>query len=129
MERFAKNNLRMTAAFATVIFLCSAVVAACLICPGTPGKSKFMKFEGYIELPKSGPLNVLDYLTINNGALFVTSESSGALFKVDLDVSHPALSAVSELPGSGASHGVAIYIDRNIAFITRTEENTGHVLD
>jgi len=66
MERFATNNLRITAAFATVIVLCLGVVAAYLICPGTPGKSQFMRFEGYIELPKSGPLNVLDYLTINN---------------------------------------------------------------
>ena len=129
MERFAKNNLRMTAAFATVIVLCLAVVAASLICPGTPGRSKFLKFEGYIELPKSGPLNVLDYLTINNGILFVTSESSGALFKVDLDVSYPSLSEVSELPGSGAAHGVALLMDRNIAFITRSEENTVDVFD
>src|SRR3979490_776747 len=108
MEKVPKNNLRMTAAFATVIVLCLGVVAAYLIYPGTPGKSKFMKFEGYIELPKSGPLNVLDYLTISNGTLFVTSESSGALFKVDLDPNHPSLSAVSELPGSGAAHGVAL---------------------
>src|SRR5260370_32955725 len=129
MERFAKTNLRMTAAFATVIVLCSAVVGVCIIWPGKPGKLKFSKFEGYIELPKSGALNVLDYLTINNGALFVTSESSGALFKVDLDVSHPSLSAVSELPGSGAAHGVALLMDRNIAFITRSEENTVDVFD
>jgi DNA-binding beta-propeller fold protein YncE len=129
MERFAKNNLRMTAAIAIVIVLCLAVVASCLICPGTPGKSKFMEFDGYIELPKSGPLNVLDYLTINSGTLFVTSESSGALFKVDLDVIHPSLSAVSELPGSGAAHGVALLMDRNVAFITRSEENTVDVFD
>jgi len=129
MERFAKNNMRMTAAFTTVIVLCLAVVAACLICPGTPGKSKFMRFEGYIELPKSGPLNVLDYLTINNGTLFVTSESSGALFKVDLDLNHPSLGRVSELPGSGAAHGVALMMDHNVAFITRSEENTVDVFD
>jgi hypothetical protein len=46
----------MAAAFATVIVLCVAVSAAYLIRPGTPGKSKFMKFEGYIELPKGGLL-------------------------------------------------------------------------
>jgi len=129
MERFAKNNLSMTAAFATVIVLCLAVLAAYLIFPGTPGKSKFMKFEGYIELPKSGPLNVLDYLTINNNTLFVTSESSGALFKVRLDLNHTALSTVSELPGNGAAHGVALLMDRNIAFITRSEANTVDVFD
>ena len=129
MEKVVKNNLRMTAAFATVIVLCLAVGAAYLICPGTPGKSKFMKFEGYIELPKCGSLSVLDYLTINNGILFVTSESSGALFKVDLDLGHPSLSTVSELPGSGAAHGVALMMDRNVAFITRSEENTVDVFD
>jgi DNA-binding beta-propeller fold protein YncE len=129
MERFAKNTLRMTAAFATVIVLCLGVVAAYLICPGTPSKSKFMKFEGYVELPKSGPLNVLDYLTINNDTLFVTSESSGTLFRVDLDVNHPSLSTVSELPGSGAAHGVALMMDRNVAFITRSEDNTVDVFD
>src|ERR1700704_6929332 len=129
MERFAQNNLRMTAAFATVIVLCLGVVAAYLIYPGIPGKSKFMKFEGYIELPKSGPLNVLDYLTINNDTLFVTSESSGALYKVDLDLNHPSLTTVSELSGSGAAHGVALMMDHNVAFITRSEENTVDVFD
>ena len=129
MERVAKNNMRMTAAFATVIVLCLAVVAAYLICPGTPGKSKFMKFEGYIELPKSGPLNVLDYLTINNGTLFVTSESSGVLFKVEVDPNHLSLSTVSELPGSGSAHGVVMMMDRNVAFVTRSEENSVDVFD
>ena len=129
MEQFANNNRRMTAALATVTVLCLGVVAACLICPGTPGKSKFMKFDGYIELPESGLLSVLDYLTINNRTLFVTSESSGVLFKVDLDVNHPSLSMVSELPGSGAAHGVALMTGRNVAFITRSEENTVDVFD
>src|ERR1700680_4302082 len=129
MEQFANNNRGMTAALATVIVLCLGVVAACLICPGTPGKSKFMKFDGYIDLPESGLLSVLDYLTINNRTLFVTSESSGVLFKVELDVNHPALSTVSELPGSGAAHGVALMMDRNVAFITRSEENTVDVFD
>lgn len=129
MEQFANNNRRMTAALAAVIVLCLGVVAACLICPGTPGKSKFMKFDGYIELPESGLLSVLDYLTMNNRTLFVTSESSGVLFKVDLDVNHPSLSTVSELPGSGAAHGVALMTDRNVAFITRSEENTVDVFD
>jgi DNA-binding beta-propeller fold protein YncE len=129
MEQFANNNRRMTAALATVIVLCLGVLAVCLICPGTPGKSKFMKFDGYIELPESGLLSVLDYLTINNRTLVVTSESSGVLFKVDLDVNHPSLSTVSQLPGSGTAHGVALMTDRNVAFITRSEENTVDVFD
>jgi len=129
MERDLNRNLKVTSAFAAVIVLCLAGVADYLIWPGTPGKSKFMKFEGYIELPKRGPLNVLDYLTINNETLFVTSESSGALFKVNLDPNHPSLSTVSELPGGGAAHGVALMTERNVAFITRSEENTVDVFD
>src|SRR5580704_19167518 len=129
MDGFVKRNLGMIAAFATVIALCLALVSAYLIWPGTPSKSKFKKFEGYIELPERGPLNVVDYLTINNGTLFVTSESSGALFKVDLDSNHPSLSTVSELPGGGAAHGVALIMDRNVAFVTRSEENTVDVFD
>jgi DNA-binding beta-propeller fold protein YncE len=129
MDGFVKRNLRMIAAFATVIVLCLAVVAVYLIWPGTPSKSKFMKFEGYIELPRSGPLNVLDYLTISNSTLFVTSESSGSLFKVDLNLNRPSLSTVSELRGTGAAHGVAVITDRNVAFITRSEENTVDVFD
>jgi DNA-binding beta-propeller fold protein YncE len=129
MDSSLKNHLRTTAAFATVVLLCLAMAGAYLICPGTPGKSRFMKFEGYIELPKTGTLNVLDYLTISNGTLFVTSESSGALFKVNLDPNRPSLSTVSELPGSGAAHGVALTSDRNVAFMTRSEENTVDVFD
>ena len=130
MDRSVKKRLRMTAAFATVIVMCLAVAGlAYLVCPGTPGKSKFMKFEGYIELPKRGSLNVLDYLTISNGTLFVTSESSGALFKVNLDPNHPSRSTVSELSGGGAAHGVALMTDHNLAFLTRSEENTVDVFD
>jgi DNA-binding beta-propeller fold protein YncE len=129
MERFATSNLKMGAAFATVIVSCLAVVAAYLIYPGTPGKSKCMKFEGYIELPKDKSLNVLDYLTIDNGRLFVTSESSGSLFKVELDPNNPSLGTVSALPGNGAAHGVAVVTDSDVAFLTRSEENTVDVFD
>src|SRR5882757_2966219 len=100
MSGFVKKSIQMTAALAAAIVACLAVVFACLVYPGTPGKSKFMRFEGYIELPKGGLLNVLDYLTLNGSTLFVTSESSGALFKVDLNPAHPSASSVSQMPGS-----------------------------
>jgi DNA-binding beta-propeller fold protein YncE len=88
-----------------------------------------MTFEGYITLPKSRLLNVLDYLTLDGNTLFVTSESSGALFKISLDPSRPSASLVSELPGTGAAHGVALLPDANVAFITRSEEDTVDVFD
>lgn len=124
MDKIVKRGLQITAALAAVIVTCLAVVFAHLVYPGTPSKSECMTFEGYIELPKGGPLNILDYLTLDGTMLFVTSESSGALFKVDLDPNHPSVSSVSEMPGSGAAHGVALLMDRSVAFITRSEENT-----
>jgi DNA-binding beta-propeller fold protein YncE len=128
MNRSVKRRIQITAALAAVIVACLTVVFVYLVYPGTPGKSKFMTFEGYIELPKGGLLNVLDYLTLNDSSLFVTSESSGALFKVALNLNHPSLSSVSEMPGGGAVHGVAL-LDHNVAFITRSEENTVDVFD
>jgi DNA-binding beta-propeller fold protein YncE len=129
MDRFVKRGLQITAALAAAIVACLALVFAYLVYPGTPSTSKFTTFEGYIELPKGGPLNVLDYLTLNGSWLFVTSESSGALFKVALDPNHPSLSPVFELPGRGAAHGVALLMEHNVGFITRSEENTVDVFD
>jgi len=124
MNSFVNKNLQVTAAVAGTIIACLAVVFAYLVDPGRPGKSKFMTFEGYIVLPRGGVLNVLDYLTLNGSTLFVTSESSGALFKIDLDRHHPSLSSVSTMPGNGAAHGVALLMEDSLAFITRSEENT-----
>jgi DNA-binding beta-propeller fold protein YncE len=129
MNRFIKIGLKLTAAVAAATVACLAVVFAYLVYPGTPDKSKFMTFEGYVELPKGGALNILDYLTLNGSTLFVTSESSGALFKIDLNQTHPSASLVSEMPGSGATHGVALLSEHNVAFITRSEENTVDVFD
>src|ERR1700756_113235 len=102
MNRSVKRGLRITATVVGAIVGCLIAVFAYLVYPGTPGTSKFMTFEGYIELPRGGQLNVLDYLTLAGSTLFVTSESSGALFKVDLDLNHPSVSSVSQMPGGGA---------------------------
>jgi len=129
-RRYAmRNGLKTMAMFAIVLIGFLAVVFAYLAYPGTPSKSKFVTFEGYIELPKGGLLNILDYLTLNGSTLFVTSESSGAIFKVDLDLNHPSISSVSEMPGAGAAHGVALLPEANVAFITRSGENMVGVFD
>jgi DNA-binding beta-propeller fold protein YncE len=116
---------------AAVIALVSfvGVALAYLVYPGTPSRSKFMAFDGYIELPRGGLLNILDYITLNGSTLFVTSESSGGLFKVDLDLNHPSVSSVSEMLGGGATHGIALLPEANVAFITRSEDNTVDVFD
>jgi DNA-binding beta-propeller fold protein YncE len=124
-----KNTLKIIGAIVIVLISFAGVVLTYLVYPGTPSRSKFMAFDGFIELPRDGQLNVLDYLTLNGSTLFVTSESSGALFKVDLDPNHLSFSSVSEMPGTGAAHGVALLPEANVAFITRSEENMVHVFD
>jgi DNA-binding beta-propeller fold protein YncE len=88
-----------------------------------------MLFEGFIELPRSAPLTVLDYLTLNDQTLFVTNESSGALYKIALNPHDLRASTVSEMPGAGAAHGIALLPHTNVAFVTRSEANTVDVFD
>jgi len=128
-ELATKNIHKMLLTFAITLLGLAAVVLCYLIYPGTPSKSKVMTFEGFIELPRSGLLTVLDYLTVNDQTLFVTSESSGALFKIAFDSSDLRASTVSEMPGAGAAHGVALVPELNVAFITRSEANTVDVFD
>jgi DNA-binding beta-propeller fold protein YncE len=124
-----KNAPKIMRAAVIVLISFVGVMLAYLVYPGTPSRSKFMAFDGYIELPRGGLLNILDYLTLNGSTLFVTSESSGGLFKVDLDLNQPSASSVSEMLGSGATHGIALLPESNVAFVTRSEENTVDVFD
>jgi len=129
MNILIKRGLQITAVLATAILVCLSVVGVYLAYPGTPGKSSVMNFEGYIELPKHGLLNVLDYLTLDGKTLLVTSESTGSLFKIDLNLDRPSISPVTEMPGAGAAHGVALFPEANVAFLTRSEENMVQVFD
>ena len=128
-ELAMKNIRKMLLTFAITLLGLAAGVLCYLIYPGTPSKSKVMTFDGFIELPQSGLLTVLDYLTVNDQTLFVTSESSGALFKIAFDSSDLRASTVLEMPGAGAAHGVALVPELNVAFITRSEANTVDVFD
>jgi len=129
-NRLAMTNIpKMLLMFAVTLMGLAAVALVYLVYPGTPSKSQVMAFEGFVELPRSGPLTVLDYLTVNDQTLFVTSESSGALFKIAFDPSDLKASTVSEMPGAGAAHGVALVPDVSVAFITRSETNTVDVFD
>ena len=124
-----KNTFKTMRTVVIVLISFVGVMLAYLVYPGSPSQSRFMAFDGFIELPRGGLLNVLDYLTLNGSTLFVTSESSGALFKVDLDLNQPSVSLVSEMLGAGAAHGIALLPEANAAFITRSEGNTVDVFD
>jgi DNA-binding beta-propeller fold protein YncE len=125
-----KKTLKIVARVALVAIGIAALVLIYLIYVGTPSRSRFMTFQGFIELPKTGRLNVLDYLTLRDHILFVTAESSGNVFKVTLDPTTQTTAVnISTLPGGGAVHGVVLLPSQNVAFVTRGEENTIDVFD
>jgi YVTN family beta-propeller protein len=106
----------------------AGIVVAYLAYPGTPSDSSLLKFEGYIVLWGGKTLNILDYLTISNGALFVAGESGGSVFKIPLD-SAGLGNSVMELRGDPEVHGVAVVPSKNLAFATRAVKNTVDVID
>ena len=108
-----KNLLRIVVISAILLIGSLGAALAYLSYPGMPSRSRFMTFDGYIALPRDGVLNVLDYLTLNGNTLFVTSESSGSLFKIALDPSNLPASTVAEMSGTGAAHGVALVPGQN----------------
>jgi DNA-binding beta-propeller fold protein YncE len=128
-KHFMKTMLKIAMMVVVALISFLGVVVAYLAYPGTPDRSKFMAFDGFIRLPRGRLLTVLDYLTLSDHTLFVTNESSGSLFKIALDLSKPAASTVSEMPGDGAAHGVVLLPGQNVAFITRSEANTVDVFD
>src|SRR6202158_1539415 len=130
LDTSMKKGLKIAVAVALVVIGVPAAVLIYLVYPGTPSRSRFMTFQGFIELPQAGRLNVLDYLTLRDHILFVTSESSGSVFTVTLDPTTQVTAVnISTLPGGGAVHGVVLMPSQNVAFVTRGEENTVDVFD
>ena len=129
-EPVMKRILKMVAYCMVVLLLIAGSFLLYLVIPGTPSQARSAKFDGYIELPKAKSLNVLDYLTIKDHTLFVTDESSGAVYKLTLDpATQMGTGTVAQLPGGGGVHGVLLLPDENVAFVTRSEENKVDVFD
>jgi YVTN family beta-propeller protein len=97
---------------------------------GTPAAAASLDFKGFVPLRSDTALTVLDYLTVDADTLFVTSESSGAVYRIHLTKdSVPTATDVSTLPGEPAAHGVVIDPTSRLAFVTRSEANTVDVFD
>lgn len=125
-----KTALKAAVTITVVLIGVAALALLYLVYVGNPSRSRFMTFQSFIELPKTGRLNVLDYLTLRDRILFVTSESSGNVFKVTLDPGTQTTALnISTLAGGGSVHGVALVPSRNVAFVTRSEENTVDAFD
>ena len=123
-------TLKITLRVLLVIVSGCCLILAYLVYPANPGKSSLLKFESFIVLPQGSALNILDYLSVSNDALFVAGLSQGSVFKIALDADGKRLgSTVSELQGSPEVHGVALVSSKNLAFITRSGKNTVDVVD
>src|SRR5712672_1213700 len=127
------KSARVALWFAATLILVLCVLTALLVFPSRPADTHSLRFDGYIGLPKvknAGPLAVLDYLTVSGDDLFVTSVSTGAVYKVPLHA--PAMPGPADVPvfeSEPAAHGVVVDPTSHLALVTRSEANTVDVFD
>jgi DNA-binding beta-propeller fold protein YncE len=89
-----------------------------------------LQFQGYVRLPGGSVLSVLDYLTVSEPYLFVTNESTGSVYRIELrGATLPQSADVMELPGEPAAHGVALDPAGQVAYVSRSEANAVDVFD
>jgi YVTN family beta-propeller protein len=130
MKNAMKTLLKIVLGSLGVMLAAAAAVAGYLIYPGTPSSASSVIFQGYVPLPSDGMLSVLDYLTVNDDKLFVTSERTGDVYRVHLRKDFlPTVADLTKLAGAPAAHGVVIDPTSHLAFVTRSEANTVDIFD
>lgn len=101
-----------------------------LVYIGTPDRTASLEFRGFVPLPKGALLTVLDYLTVDGQHIFVTDESTGSVYRIDLHgKALPQSGDVSVFPSEPAAHGVALDPGKRVAYVTRSEVNAVDVFD
>ncbi len=97
------------------------IFVAALTFPGTPKSTASLKFAGFIPLPKGdgGLLSIQDYLTVDSRTLYVTNESTGAVYEVPLGAG-PLPTHVAVALGGGEAHGVVVDPVSKVAFVSRS---------
>jgi YVTN family beta-propeller protein len=129
-----KSILRKTLQGALWGFAALAVIACVLVLRlvyvGQPDSAGSLQFRGFVLLPKGALLTVLDYLTVSERRLFVTDESTGRVYKIDLHGGTlPQDGDVSVFSSEPATHGVALDPAKRVAYVTRSEVNAVDVFD
>lgn len=125
-----KTLVNILLAVLIVVVVAAIAVAGYLIYPGTPSHASSLIFQGYVPLPSDNVLSVLDYLTVKDDKLFVTSESTGDLYRIQIRKdSLPTAADVAKLQGEPAAHGVVIDPSSHLGYVTRSEANTVDVFD
>ncbi len=129
MTSTRKKVLRMAAGIVAVAVIAAIAVLLWLVIIAKPEKSKTMTFNGFIDLPRPKVLNVMDYVSIYGNRLFVTSESSGDVYRVQLDNPNLKQAQVDTALGEGESHGVVVDPNTSLAYVTRSGSDNVDVFD
>jgi YVTN family beta-propeller protein len=125
-----KTLTKIVLASLAVALAAAIAFAGYLIYPATPGNAASLVFQGYVPLPSDRVLSVLDYLTVKDDKLFVTGESTGDVYRVQIHKdSSPTAADVARLHGEPAAHGVVIEPSSHLAYATRSEANSVDIFD
>ena len=84
MKSMLKKTLQGTLWSFAALAVIACVLVLRLIHIGQPDSASSLQFRGFVLLPKGAFLTVLDYLTVSERRLFVTDESTGSVYKIDL---------------------------------------------
>jgi YVTN family beta-propeller protein len=125
-----KTLIKISLGSLVVVVAAAIAVAGYLIYPGTPSHASSLVFQGYVPLPSDNVLSVLDYLTVMDDKLFVTGESTGDVYRVQIRKDTlPTAADVAKLHGEPAAHGVVIEPSSHLAYVTRSEANTVDIFE
>jgi YVTN family beta-propeller protein len=130
MKSILKKTLKgaLWAVTGLAVIACALVLR--LVYVGQPGAASSLQFRGFVLLPKGASLTVLDYLTVSERSLFVTDESTGSVYKIDLHgEALPQNGDISVFTSEPATHGVALDPAKRVAYVTRSEVNAVDVFD
>lgn len=130
MKPAYKTTIKATLwSFAALVALAGVFISR-LIYVGQPQAASSLQFRGFVLPPKGALLTVLDYLTVSERRLFVTDESTGSVYRIDLHgEALPQGSDISVFSSEPATHGVALDPAKQVAYVTRSEVNAVDVFD
>jgi YVTN family beta-propeller protein len=130
MKPILKKTVQGTLWGLTALVVIACVLILRLIYVGQPAEASSLQFRGFVLLPKGAFLTVLDYLTVSERSLFVTDESTGSVYKIELHGEVlPQDGDISVFSSEPATHGVALDPAKRVAYVTRSEVNAVDVFD
>lgn len=125
-----KRFFRIAGLILALVLVIALGLALKFILPGTPDKAASLRFIGYVPLPKTGTISVLDYMAVYGDQLYVAGMSGGNVSKLHLNRNTlPQASQPGLLDGKPETHGVVLDSASGMAFVSRSEENVVDVFD